>query len=1372
METSLLSLQIVSDWRGAVSRLRISIPRTMQSMCWARMTIYTKSCTSKTSSLTSTCLPMRRYYWRIWEILVRHQKHWMADISKTWKCRKGHQRHDFFVSYRHATDTEPAERIARLLEESAFHVFLDKQCLMEGQEWERGFRGGILNSSVILLLCSDSGLKDMEKAHIGKGDNVLLEWELALEMNELYGTYIVPIFLPSVKQTPTMLSWFFRPQKSILPFSLFHEDAFPNERHAHRRSPKKHTIRETFSRIMRFHGVNVNQFKFDQVITKAYEINRKLELAEKFSAAAEARQHEMIEQSENLIKLPAIFLPQDKLNMLKKWLNPLTNEMEAEYTRLISDYLPGTRKWLIEKIMALLSPKDPAWTTNDRVLWVSGTAGVGKSVMAALIAHELQAQNLLGGMFFCKHDDDERNNGRNIILTLAFALCQWNIDFGKHLFEIMNDPVKVDVVRRSHKDMFKMLISAPLTLLYQKEKVKLIITGRPEADIMQSFDGISATVLSPTDTDNRKDAELFAKHFLSTHPAEESAIYDGPAILEEKSNGVFIWLIMACNELHASYTEKITIEMIENLPNIPEVSSSSEAKIAVSLNSMFKSTFNRIFSKEGENSLLFKVFSAIVMAVHPLSAQAVCELFQENFDADADAVANAIRILSPVLILDGSNKLRVFHKSVKDYLTSHCKDIRYAISEASAHEALAERCIAVLLGKLSFNMCRLPLNALLSEYQTHELNELIQENIPEHVHFDAFLSDLKRKSQNKQNLSNNVTKCLKELFGAKSLQWLEVMSLLGSMDDILKATAYLTTFVQLHNESSSEFSLLLDDIRRATMYFYRGIKMSALQVYYSAVLFSPPKSLFKESHISKLPASVKLPHIIRGSLDTWPSTKTLEGHLDISASYDKTVRTWNAMTGQQHLRMDGHTRAVNSAVFSKDGMFVVSASSDKTLRIWDAKSGEELKKLQENTYNAKLTVFSPDGKFVLSSRSDETVSIWDVASGRKVHSLIALTGSISSLFNPDRAYIVSGGPNMNINILNTLTGGQTCIQWNFRFPEKVSFSANGNLMVSIFRAPYLSIWDTITGKLIRELTICQEHKGIRAPVPKSACLSADGKYTVSALSDNTIRMWETEISPDGKFVVSSHSDGLMCVWDRDIKERPSKPTGHLGVVTLAELSPDQKFVASASYDRTIRIWDTTTGDDKIISEKCSYNTSSIRFSPDGTSIVSASDDSMIRIWNLETAKEIWKEYHLSVLAAAFSIDGRFVISADRNNCVRIWDISAKVELKSYIFGSRRTPVSATMYLDESFVVYSSETEEDRSCIQFAGYNGELSVWDIRKSKLKESLAVTGQDEKALLRHTNGRKEFAFFKDNCCRLVSSTHYIMLDENKVVFVRFPT
>jgi WD40 repeat protein len=58
----------------------------------------------------------------------------------------------------------------------------------------------------------------------------------------------------------------------------------------------------------------------------------------------------------------------------------------------------------------------------------------------------------------------------------------------------------------------------------------------------------------------------------------------------------------------------------------------------------------------------------------------------------------------------------------------------------------------------------------------------------------------------------------------------------------------------------------------------------------------------------------------------------------LTASKDKTVRLWDAESGNFLATFQGHNDGFFSAVFSPDGRRVLTASWDKTARLWEADS--------------------------------------------------------------------------------------------------------------------------------------------------------------------------------------------------------------------------------------------------------------------------------------------------------------------------------------------------------------------------------------------------------------------------------------------------
>src|SRR5262249_55603014 len=103
------------------------------------------------------------------------------------------------------------------------------------------------------------------------------------------------------------------------------------------------------------------------------------------------------------------------------------------------------------------------------------------------------------------------------------------------------------------------------------------------------------------------------------------------------------------------------------------------------------------------------------------------------------------------------------------------------------------------------------------------------------------------------------------------------------------------------------------------------------------------------------------------------------------------------------LTFRGHTEGVYSVSFSPDGKRLASASADRTVKVWDATSGQQARTLQGHTGTVSSVAFSPDGKRLASASQDGTVKVWDATSGQealtiqKARTLQGHTGTVSSV---------------------------------------------------------------------------------------------------------------------------------------------------------------------------------------------------------------------------------------------------------------------------------------------------------------------------------------------------------------------------------------
>ncbi|MGH3755587.1 MAG: WD40 repeat domain-containing protein [Pseudonocardiaceae bacterium] len=136
-----------------------------------------------------------------------------------------------------------------------------------------------------------------------------------------------------------------------------------------------------------------------------------------------------------------------------------------------------------------------------------------------------------------------------------------------------------------------------------------------------------------------------------------------------------------------------------------------------------------------------------------------------------------------------------------------------------------------------------------------------------------------------------------------------------------------------------------------------------------------------------------------------------DGQKIATAGYDKTVRVWDAATGQQIGQpLTGHIDQIRGVAFSPDGQKIATAGYDETVRVWDAATGQQIGQPLSGHKNTVYGVaFSPDGTTLASASSDQTVRLWNVATGEPIgQPLTGHTGYVWGVaFSPDGERIAS-----------------------------------------------------------------------------------------------------------------------------------------------------------------------------------------------------------------------------------------------------------------------------------------------------------------------------------------------------------------------------
>ena len=119
-----------------------------------------------------------------------------------------------------------------------------------------------------------------------------------------------------------------------------------------------------------------------------------------------------------------------------------------------------------------------------------------------------------------------------------------------------------------------------------------------------------------------------------------------------------------------------------------------------------------------------------------------------------------------------------------------------------------------------------------------------------------------------------------------------------------------------------------------------------------------------------------------------------------TAGYDRVIHLWDIpetfpadppTLAKPKLTLKDHSDTVYAVAFHPEGKLLASASADRTVKVWDAVTGQRLYTLGEPTDWLYAMQWSPDKKHLAAAGVDKSIRIWaaDKDGGKLVHAVFA-----------------------------------------------------------------------------------------------------------------------------------------------------------------------------------------------------------------------------------------------------------------------------------------------------------------------------------------------------------------------------------------------
>ncbi|KAL9961943.1 hypothetical protein ACROYT_G030987 [Oculina patagonica] len=348
----------------------------------------------------------------------------------------------------------------------------------------------------------------------------------------------------------------------------------------------------------------------------------------------------------------------------------------------------GTREWIFKKVDDWLDDR----TSQNRVMVISGHAGMGKSVISAVVCKRMQEAGRLSGSHFCQHNNVRYRNPQLMLQSLASHLSRALPEYKEALLEQLSRNLGTEMNNMGVEEQFALLFKEPLSTVSDPGRnilmvidaldeseykgrnelldvianhfcklplwIRFLVTTRPEVNTVDSLKDLQPLQLESNGDDNKRDIWLFFEKRLSqVIPDEDQDMLINKLV--ERSEGVILYAYFL-------------VDFIEK--NVPLLTQKClDGSLPLGISSVYKSYFKRLEKEVWQELELDEVkflsfLSAVTAAKEPLPLALISKMFNFRGISSQRKVKKAISCISTLLpVRDG--RLHIFHKSVMDWLT-------------------------------------------------------------------------------------------------------------------------------------------------------------------------------------------------------------------------------------------------------------------------------------------------------------------------------------------------------------------------------------------------------------------------------------------------------------------------------------------------------------------------------------------------------------------------------------------------------------------------------------------------------------------------------------------------------------------------------
>jgi WD40 repeat protein/uncharacterized caspase-like protein len=448
------------------------------------------------------------------------------------------------------------------------------------------------------------------------------------------------------------------------------------------------------------------------------------------------------------------------------------------------------------------------------------------------------------------------------------------------------------------------------------------------------------------------------------------------------------------------------------------------------------------------------------------------------------------------------------------------------------------------------------------------------------------------------------------------------------------------------------------------------------------------------------------------------------GKMILSASADKSVKVWNAVTGRIVNNFLGHKGEVSFAKFSFDAQRVLSYSEDDGEAIlWDVVKGNRIKVIEKPDIFLSYAEFNSDGSKIAAVYEDSTLCLYDGTTGTLLKSTRIKKGSSEkAVFSSDGNLLFTIAEDARSAAIWSISQTGFSMKTELKDPNKAMgsgyFSPDGTNLIILNKDNTYRIWDLskptivppIIGKKVSVVKYLPDNSGF-ITVLENKTIEVFKIYKTQGRPDQVESLKKIdykgqsvsamEMSQDGKTLAVGF-DTEEILWDLSTNDTKPMKIFNMGQeITAIAINREGTQTVTGLEDYTAEVWDIATERSKLVLEGHSALSYNENFNRDGSRIITLNLDNRVRIWDAYTGKLIWifNGGSGAVNDAHFSPDGKSVITANNLGVTLIWDVlSGKVMTR--LLNNNKSNVHTALFSSDGTKIITTSDDSTASVWRF------------------------------------------------------------------------